>query len=252
MKANNYKKPFNMNKNLKKAAMALLLFPAMMHSQVDLLVGLNYSYDPPSGCDNKIKNLSVDICNNGSAAAGSFEVGIYLYDPSSSNHWVIDSRTMNSLSGNSCVTISGWNIDMNNYCCLPPAGSNYRIGVWVDTASAVSETNKNNNTSLLAGNITICSAAGVKDLNETMTAFNVFPSPAVGNASIAFTMKQEDKVELKLCDLTGKTLMNVYNGKMNAGPQQISMNLSELSAGIYYLSANTGSGTLSRKIIIQK
>ncbi|MGZ3885288.1 MAG: T9SS type A sorting domain-containing protein [Bacteroidia bacterium] len=242
----------NMSTTLKAIAFTFLAIPALLGAQTDLTVGLNYAYDPPSGCDNKIKNLTIDVCNNGSAAAGAFEVGIYLYDPSSSQHWVVSSQTMNSLSGNACVTISNWNIDMNTFCCLPSPGNNYRIGVWVDTASAVSETNKNNNTSLLSGNISICAAQGVHNLQNSISWLGISPNPLSDRATLSLSLKQEEAVSVSLYDLTGKLVSSVFDGKLQAGAGSIHLDTHALNSGLYYISVSTSAGTISRKLVIQK
>src|SRR3954466_6792779 len=103
----------------KAAAICLIAIPSLLSSQVannlsiDLTIGINYSYDPPSNCNNLLGNINVDICNNGGSGAGTFLVGIYLYEPSTQKHWVLDQTSLNSLSGNACVNISSWNINMN-------------------------------------------------------------------------------------------------------------------------------------------
>lgn len=238
---------------LKKAVFLAAFVPALMLAQVDLTIGLNYQYDPPSNCNNQINNLEVDICNNGSSSASSFLVGIYLYLPSTQEHWVLDQTTMNSLSGNACVTISNWNINMNNYPSLPAPGSNYRLGVWADTANVISESNENNNASLLSGNIQVCATPnGIKLFKAEMNELSVFPNPVSTHGEFIFNLVKEEKVLAIISDVTGKPVMEIFNGALLPGQQKIYFNADELSAGIYFATVKSESAVSTKKLIIQK
>ncbi|MEO6301711.1 MAG: T9SS type A sorting domain-containing protein [Bacteroidia bacterium] len=242
-------------KTILQKAMAICLFviPSIMSAQVDLTIGLNYAYNPPTNCNNQITAISVDICNNGSTAAGAFVVGIYLYETSTQNHWVLDQTTLNSLSGNACVTINNWNIDMNNYCCLPAPANNYRIGVWADTANAITESSKSNNASLLSGNIQVCSAStGIRNFSNAIKAINVAPNPIADNGKLNFTLIKEEKATITVSDITGKTLLTVFNGTLSQGEQKIDLNTNSLANGVYFVKISLSDGEVNRKIIVQK
>lgn len=241
-----------MKTKLQKWLVALTFLPLMTSAQIDLVVGINYSYNPPNNCNNLISNLAIDVCNNGSSAAGSFIVGIYLYDTGNSQHWVIDQVTVNSLSGNACLPITNWNINMNNYCCLPPPGNNYRIGVWVDTANVISETNENNNAGLLSGNIQVCaSTSGILELKE-VKSFNVFPNPVIEKAELKFDLLNQENVSVVVTDVTGKVVLNSFNGDLYPGAQTIALDLSKLNNGVYFVRMGVSSGVITRKLIVQK
>jgi hypothetical protein len=230
-----------------------LLFPAFLSAQVDLTIGLNYSYDPPTGCNNQVNNISVDICNNGSSAAGSFIVGIYLYDPNSQNHWVIDQTTLNSLSGNACVTINNWNINMNNYPSLPAPGNNYRIGVWADTANTISESDENNNTSLLSGNIQVCAGAtGIGELSGAMHRASLFPNPASSSSTVRFSLQKDERAVVSVEDISGKMVMKAFEGGLPSGEQNVELNISSLERGMYFVKIKTESFTETRRLEVVK
>ena len=237
----------------KAAVICLMALPGVFTSQIDLTIGLNYAYNPPTNCNNQLTSISVDICNNGSAAAGSFLVGIYLYEPSTQKHWVLDQTTVNSLSGNACITINNWNINMNNYASLPAPATNYRIGVWADTANAITETSKTNNASLLSGNIQVCaSSTGLKIIQKAITEFNLFPNPANTETELQFSLTQEEKVNISVYDVTGHLVLDAFNGNLPSGDQKIKLPTNALTEGVYFVSINTSSGTSKRKLIVQK
>jgi hypothetical protein len=238
---------------LKTLVIAMMAIPTLILSQVDLTIGINYQYNPPSNCNNQITGLEVDICNNGSASAGSFLVGIYLYKPSTQEYWVLETTTLNSLSGNACITISNWNIDMNNYCCLPAPGTNYRIGVWADTANTITESSESNNASLLAGNIQVCAGStGLILKKQTISELNVFPNPSNGDSELRLNLPQTEKVNVVVMDVAGKKVLDAYTGEVLAGDQTIKLPTNNLNNGVYFVIVNTESSTNQRKLIIQK
>ena len=237
----------------KVALIVLTTFSTAAAAQVDLVVGLSYAYTPPSNCNNQITGISIDICNNGSSSASSFLVGIYLYDPSSTKYWVLDQSTVSSLSGNACKTISNWNIDMNNYASLPAPGSNYRIGAWVDTANVISESNENNNTSLLSGNVQICSnSTSLKSITKTLTSFEISPNPTSNYGKLSFNLLKEEMLSAKIYDITGALVVEVFSGKLGIGEQIVDFHTNNLLNGIYIVSINTPTGHVTKKLMVQK
>src|SRR5574337_1313176 len=169
----------------------------------DLAPGINYSYNPP-GSDGIIHGITVDVVNNDGNNAGAFDVSMYLYDMSSQNYWVIGTTNMPGLSGNSVNTISNWDIDINNTPGIP-AGT-YRLGIWVDSNDDISETDENNNTGLLAGNINYnpSSASGVANISFVESSVNCFPNPADGQTVLHCTTKENAAATIQVFDMTGK------------------------------------------------
>jgi hypothetical protein len=236
-----------------KALLLAAFLPIGMKAQIDLTIGLNYSYNPPSSCNNKITQLTFDVCNNGNSAAGSFLVGAYLYLASSQEHWVVDQTTINSLSGNACVSISNWDIDFNNYPSLPAPGTNYRLGVWADTANAITESNKNNNASLLSGNIQVCAAqTGIKKETISLSRLSVSPNPVLDRATVELSLTSADKnVKVSVVDLTGRLVCEIFDGGLPQGDHKISFETSNFGSGVYFVNVSTSGGRRTAKIAVQ-
>src|SRR5687767_7521825 len=101
------------------AMAACLLAAKTGNAQIDLVPGINYSYNPP-GSNCIITGITVDACNNDNGNASAFDVSMYLYDQSTQNYWIIGTTRLNSgLSGNSCITISNWDIDISQTSGIP-------------------------------------------------------------------------------------------------------------------------------------
>ena len=116
--------------------------PAHPRAAPDLLVAPE-SYatnpDPPRLGDSI--TLNVTVANQGDAAAGSFSVAFYLNDTTR----LLSRVTVNSLAAGASANVSCvWNTqtsETNQYF----SGVNYKIIVIVDSNSAVSESDENNN-----------------------------------------------------------------------------------------------------------
>lgn len=218
----------------------------------DLVPGINYSYNPP-GANGIITDITIDVCNNdNSSASFSFDVAIYLYDPATTNYWILDQTSMNSLSGNSCVTISNWDIDINSTSGIP-AGSGYRIGIWVDSDTDISESDENNNTGLMSGSFSYSPASsnGIADIS-VVESFQAAPNPAADVTKFSFHLKESSDVRLDIFNANGQLVKSILNEKLEQGEYVYAFDCGVLSAGIYYYTLSTGKGSVTHKLAVVK
>lgn len=214
----------------------------------DLAPGINYSYNPP-GSDGIIHGITVDVVNNDGNSAGSFDVSMYLYDQSTSNYWVIGTTNIPSLSGNSLITISNWDIDINNTSGIP--GGTYRLGIWVDSNNDISEADENDNTGLLSGNINYSPANGIDDHALVATSVTCFPSPANESTTLSFVLDEVSEISIQVSDALGNTVAVIRDGQtMPAGTHTASINTSTLANGVYFVSVSNGSTMITRRIMV--
>ena len=226
-----------------------ILFTGYTISAQDLAPGINYSYNPP-GSNGIITSISVDALENDGVSVGSFDVAMYLYDQSTTNYWVIGTTNIPSLSGNSVITISNWNIDINNTSGIP-AGT-YRLGVWVDSNNDITESDENNNAGLLAGNINYTpNASGIATSPLAISFVSCFPNPANENTTLKFSLANNSDVSIQIFDMTGK-LVKIISDKeqMMSGDYSVNISTSELPDGIYFISISTVDGNISKKITV--
>lgn len=155
------------------------------------------SYDQNTGT---INGVYFDILNNEGTDAGSFRIAIFLADPvnfdpqnPSTYHEINSITDSDGQSGNTIVTYSSINIDINDTPNVP--AGDYRVLVCVDEDGDVSESDESNNCLYITtqgNNITYTPGAATA-INESEARINIsgFPNP-VGNQ---FTLKIEDGPE---------------------------------------------------------
>ena len=230
---------------------ACLLLAKMSNAQIDLVPGINYSYNPP-GSNCIITSITVDACNNDAGNASAFDVSMYLYDQSTTNYWIIGTtRLNNGLSGNSCITISNWDIDITQTSAVP--NGTYRLGIWVDSGQEITETDENNNAGLLSGNInyTCAGSSGVHDATSLVQDISNSPNPFSGSTMITYTLLKDSKVLIEVYDVAGKKVATIENSDKSAGNYTTLYDGSELEAGIYLLKVGVNGEWATRKIVVK-
>ena len=213
----------------------------------DLAPGINYSYNPP-GSDGIITDITIDVVNNDNNSAGSFDVAMYLYDQATTNYWIIGTTNVPSLSGNSLITISNWDIDINNTPGIP-AGT-YRLGVWVDSNEDISEADENDNAGLLAGNINYTPATGIGDHAIEATSVNCFPNPASEFSKLTFNLTESSEITIEVFDALGNKVESTNKGNLGAGSYTHEINTANYANGVYLVSVTSGETVITRRITV--
>ena len=80
----------------------------------------------------------------------------------------------------------------------------------------------------------------------------VFPNPFNSSARFDLTVAQDNILEISVWDLSGRKMLDVWNGKLVRGSHSFTINGAEFPAGVYILSAVSASSTLHRKFILIK
>jgi hypothetical protein len=86
--------------------------------------------------------------------------------------------------------------------------------------------------------------------NLTIAMANVFPNPATDKVFVPIIIEKPIVATIQLFDVTGRLVQTVFKGKIN-GSYIESIDVSELSKGIYFLSLQTKEGIQTQKIIVE-
>jgi hypothetical protein len=78
----------------------------------------------------------------------------------------------------------------------------------------------------------------------------IVPNPFNDKISVSYSLDRESDVELLICDLNGKIVKNLFNGRQEPGKQEINQNVGSLVVGSYYLLIKIN-GELSTKKLIK-
>jgi hypothetical protein len=91
---------------------------------------------------------------------------------------------------------------------------------------------------------------GIDELSEIQNV-SLYPNPSTQNTSLYFNLKSNKKTTITLLDLTGKKILDIADGEMQKGNQQININTSKLSAGIYFCKIESGNEKKIVKVLVE-
>lgn len=92
-------------------------------------------------------------------------------------------------------------------------------------------------------------------MEETATStiqLSNFPNPATHQTTVAFTLNQSTEASIRISDLTGKVVLTQYLGHCQEGLNQVNIDLSSFSNGVYLYTLIAGEQQITRKMSIQK
>jgi len=78
----------------------------------------------------------------------------------------------------------------------------------------------------------------------------IYPNPVKGTFKINFHIQAEQKVIVKLYDVTGRLVEKVFDGMSMSGVNEITIKTDKFCAGIYFISIEVGREIIARKVIL--
>lgn len=232
-------------KTILTGILAVALFSAgTANAQVDLVPGINYSYNPP-GANGVVEVVNEDACNNGASSCGSFDVANYIYNTSTHNAYVIGDTTLSSgIAGNACITINNRYMDINSTPGIP-AGT-YQLGIWVNSQHMVSETDTTNNAGLFDGTFSF-SPTGINEVKAEQADVSMYPNPGNG----IYTIKSNKPLAGCVIKVYSTTGQKVYDAPLLAGQNQIDLYGSAKGVYFYNIINTEGAFVASGRLAIQ-
>ena len=132
--------------------------------------------------------------------------------------------------------------------------------LWFATANGVSSFNGSEfttyNTSDQAKDFVNILKVGVETIapgnNER---FQIYPNPTSSHVFVHFLKDQAMYLEVNVYDMTGKQINNLYSGYADGGDLKVRWNLDDeshtpISGGIYFITLQTDTFTLTKKIVV--
>lgn len=80
----------------------------------------------------------------------------------------------------------------------------------------------------------------------------VYPNPISSNGTISYTLQENVDVSIKLYDLSGREVLNIFEGSQEVGDQKVSFDTGNIKNGIYFYTLKAGDIITTDKVIIKK
>ncbi|MDQ3109671.1 MAG: M43 family zinc metalloprotease [Bacteroidota bacterium] len=107
--------------------------------------------------------------------------------------------------------------------------------------------------SIYIDDINIVGVNGIDAPDAGIQHFEVYPNPIQDNSLVSFSLDESQHIALQLFDMSGRLVMDMYNGELSAGVHQFPVQTAEkLSSGLYFVRLTTAEGRMvTQKLIAQ-
>ncbi|MFK5857415.1 MAG: Omp28-related outer membrane protein [Bacteroidota bacterium] len=92
------------------------------------------------------------------------------------------------------------------------------------------------------------------DVNEILSSddISIHPNPITNNANIEFNLYNSSDINIAVFDILGKNVMNLYQGQMMGGANNVQMNVSGLNEGVYFVKLQMNNQVITKKVMVTK
>jgi hypothetical protein len=98
----------------------------------------------------------------------------------------------------------------------------------------------------------IMSMVDVNDFEGSYSTFTIFPNPANKNLNLYFSAEQSESISFEIQNLLGESIKKISGKYYSEGHHLEIIDISDLSAGIYFCTMKAGSRIETKKIVIME
>ncbi len=92
---------------------------------------------------------------------------------------------------------------------------------------------------------------GINEASNNVTLARTYPNPTNGETSMDLNLKERSNVSVTLTDVTGKTVSNLFNGKLAQGDNKITFDLSGTAEGLYLVKVVANGSVKTMKLSVK-
>lgn len=206
--------------------------------------GANVRAGTPFTLNFTVKNLGPDTVKVGDTVTFFMVLGTNI-QPSTQTTYVVTQplapdSSVTLTSGNQSV--SGGTSGALQVCALVVL--NMRAGV---------DTVRDN---VAGGNNVSCNnvnySVGIKEILGGENTVKMYPNPVSTEGTISYNLTNAYNVSVKVMDLTGRVVANVFEGHQEAGEQTVKFNAENLANGVYLYEISIDGESHTEKFIVNK
>lgn len=93
---------------------------------------------------------------------------------------------------------------------------------------------------------------GIIETGNDLSLVQNYPNPADNATTIVYSLNQASNINLMVFDITGKQVLSLNEGIVNAGQHEINLELSKFNSGVYFYTLQAGDQKVSRKMIVNR
>ena len=237
----------------------------------DLVVGGHTYTSPEAGTntDHGVTHFG-SIVNNGTALMYAEDNGSDALDTKQTWTTFGDPSLQVRTDAPKTLVVSNLNYAVNSYVTNISVGGkpfeNALVSLWDGVNQPLSGyTDASGNVTIASNNCTTCTltvtgynlipfiansstATGI-DSKDNVNAFSIYPIPSNGQFTIDYTLVNDQTSNVKVYDLLGHV---IYTGVLEQNKTNKIIDLSNFQNGVYFMAFEGKTGTVTKKIVIQK
>jgi flagellar hook assembly protein FlgD len=78
---------------------------------------------------------------------------------------------------------------------------------------------------------------------------NIVPNPTQGSATLKLNVTAASDATIKVLDMTGREVMTIFSGQLQAGQKNIDFNTENISSGIYLVKVSDGKTSKQQRFV---
>lgn len=95
-------------------------------------------------------------------------------------------------------------------------------------------------------------SVGVNDEAAIIQGISLFPNPSTQNTVLEFSLKENDRIKIRVTDLTGKELEIINDAFLQKGKYRFSINVFNYKTGLYLCELQGTSGKTMMKMVVKR
>ncbi len=92
--------------------------------------------------------------------------------------------------------------------------------------------------------------ANINEINNDIS-LSVFPNPLDESSKVSINLITSENVTIRLIDITGKTIDNIFTGKLNVGVHSFNIKTQNLQKGLYFINMISDNNSFTEKCIVE-
>lgn len=99
--------------------------------------------------------------------------------------------------------------------------------------------------------VKIWSEVNAIDAAKVSDMFTVYPNPCLDVTTLYFDYNQSIDLKVEMFTSNGQKVFEEYYGQMSAGNNEISIDVSSMNSGLYFVKMNTGDNAYTQRLVVQ-
>lgn len=108
----------------------------------------------------------------------------------------------------------------------------------------------NGGNNLFIDDINIDVHAGVNELDEMISMFQLFPNPSNGEVNLSFELLEQMPLDISISNVLGQSVYKKDAELYTQGAHQLALNLKDIPNGIYMVKLSDGVRSVSKKMVV--